>query len=243
MRPKIVVLVLIVAIGLVALAAVLKGVWAGRAPQEAQLPEQPPSEAPSLAVPSPQASPNSSNSVAILEQLRAAEIAKELDQIRELLADGAVNPHATGLLLAKVVHREPEVRKAAKDALVQLGDTNAIPGLEQAVGLVEEPREKLALLEAIDYLKLPDAMAEQPTKVSTDNNNAPALRPRNMVPKDPKAQPGKNRKRWQQRPPNGATAPQPAPAAPANPNPAQLQTQPNSLPADTTPAPDTTPPQ
>ena len=63
------------------------------------------------------------------------------------------------MLFCKITHREPEVRKAARDALVQLGDTNAIPGLEQAVRLVEDPREKLALMEAIDYLKLPDATA------------------------------------------------------------------------------------
>jgi len=52
MRPKIVVLVLVVAIGLVALAAVLKGVWGGHASQEAQVPEPPPSEMASPTAPS-----------------------------------------------------------------------------------------------------------------------------------------------------------------------------------------------
>ena len=246
MRPKIAVLVLIVAIGLVALAAVLRGVLGGRAPEEAKAPEPPPEEAASPTTAGPQVNPNSSNTAAILEQLRVAEIVKELDQIRELQADGAVNPLATGLLLGKVTHREPEVRKAAKDALVQLGDTNAIPGLEQAVGLVEDPREKLALLEAIDYLKLPDAMAVEPTMVSTGDNPAQAVRPRKTVPKTPRAQPGKARKNWPGGAPRPGTAAQPAaPAAattPANPNPAQPQTQPDSPAPDTTPPEDTTPP-
>jgi hypothetical protein len=252
MRPKIVVLVLMVAIGLVALAAVLKGVLGGRAPEEAKAPELTPEEAASPTTAVPQLSPNSSNTAAILEQLRDAEIGKELDQIRELQADGAVNPLATGLLLGKVTHREPEVRKAAKDALVQLGDTNAIPGLEQAVGLIEDPREKLALLEAIDYLKLPDAMAVDPTMIRTDAN-AVATRPRKSAPREPRIQPGNNRNRWQSRVPKTGAAAQPAaPAtatAPANPNPAQPQAQPdssapdNTPPQDTAPSPGTSPPQ
>ena len=84
-----------------------------------------------------------------------------------------------------MTHREPEVRKAAKDALVQLGDTNAIPGLEQALGLVEDPREKLAMMEAIDYLKLPDAMAIDPTMTSTIDSAAQAVKARKVTPKNP----------------------------------------------------------
>ncbi len=241
MRPKIVVLVLIVSIGVVALAAVLKGVLGGRAPEDAKAPEPSSAEPSAPTATSPQVSANSSNSAAILEQLRAAEIAKELDQIRQLQADGAVNPLATSLLVAKVTHKEQEVRKAAKDALVQLGDTNAIPGLEQAVGLIEDPREKLALMEAIDYLKLPDAMSDQVPRVSTAANAAPAAWPRS-----PRIQPGGNKGRRARVAPPGAGT---QPVAPANPPPAQPQTQPDSAapssspPPSTSPPPDTSPPQ
>src|ERR1019366_8157465 len=99
--------------------------------------------------------PNSSNTAAMLEQMRVAEIDRELDQIRELQAAGAASEYATETLLHKTTHHEPQVRKAAVDALVQLDATNAIPGLEQAVSLIDDPREKVVFMDAVSYLKLP----------------------------------------------------------------------------------------
>ena len=240
MRPKIVVLALIVAIGVVALAAVLKGVLGGHATQEADAPETAASEPASPTATNLQVNPVSSNAAAIVEQLRAAEIDKELDQIRELQAGGADNPQTTGLLLGKVMGKEPEVRKAAREALVQLGDTNAIPGLEQAVGLVEDPREKMALTDAIDYLKLPDAMAVQPTMNSSLESIAQAARPRKVTPKNPRTLPGRSRPRPPAGPPAGAAA---QPTTPANPYPAQPDTQPDAPVPDTAPPPNSSPPQ
>jgi hypothetical protein len=235
MRPKIVILVLMAAIGVVALAAVLKGVMGGHDRQEANgAPEPPPAEPGPTAV-RPPVGPNSSNTAAVLDQLRAAEIAKELDQIRELQAEGADSPTVTGLLLGKVTHREPEVRTAARDALVQLGDTNAISGLEQALGHIEDPREKTAVMEAIEYLKLPDAMAAEPPPAGANSgrDNTPAARAKRAGQKNPKGQPGR-KPGW--RPPAPAAGAAAQPAAPANPYPAQPQTQPES------PAPETAPP-
>ena len=110
MRPKLVILILVLAIGLLALAGALKGVLGGRAPQEAKAPEPPPAEPASPTATSPQVSANSSNTAAMLEQIRVADVNRELDQIRELQAGGADNPQTTGLLLGKVTHREPAVR-------------------------------------------------------------------------------------------------------------------------------------
>jgi HEAT repeats len=156
MRPRIVILVLIVAIGMVALAVVLKGVMGGHATQEGKAPE-PPSEEPSdkNAV-IPQGNPVSSNTAVALEQLRAAELAKGLEGVRELQTQGAGDPSTIEVLLSYVTHREPEVRGAAVQALVQLDATNAIPGLEQALGRTEDPHDKIVLLEALNYLKLPN---------------------------------------------------------------------------------------
>ena len=58
--------------------------------------------------------------------------------------------------MGMVTHPDPEVRKAALDALMQLGDTNAIPGLEDIVKEIQDPREKVAMMDAIQFLKLPD---------------------------------------------------------------------------------------
>jgi hypothetical protein len=164
MRPKIVILIIVVAIGVVALAAVLKGVMGGHAPQEAMAPEPPPEEPANgnLSVAVPQVNPNSSNTAAIQDKLRAAELASAMDQVRDLQAQGPSDPATADLLLAKVTHKEPEVRKAAVEALVQLDATNAIPGLEQALGLTQDPQDKIALLQAINYLKLPAETAPPP---------------------------------------------------------------------------------
>jgi hypothetical protein len=240
MRPKIVILILVLAIGLVALAAVLKGVLGGRAPQEARAPEPPPAEPASPTATTPQVSANSSNTAAMLEQMRVADVNRELDQIRELQAGGADNPHTTGLLLGKVTHREPAVRKAALDALVQFNDTNAIPGLEQATSLIEDPREKVAFMDAVAYLKLPSVTdGAAPEMADASNYPAPAISPRPVVP-NPRFQPGaKKQGRRQARPVPGAAQP----VAPANPG----QTQPASPAPDVappaTPPPDTAPPQ
>jgi hypothetical protein len=161
MRPKIVILILAVAIGLVALAALFKGGVARRTPELVQTPAAAPATSPPVAATVPPVkeiatSAGSSNSAAVVEQLRAAEAAKELDQIRELQAEGEASPTTTAVLLTKVTHQDPEVRKAALQAIVQLGDTNAIPGLQDAVAVVQSPREKVALMDAIDYLKLPE---------------------------------------------------------------------------------------
>jgi hypothetical protein len=230
MRPKIVVLVLIMAIGLIALAAVLKGVLGGHAHQEAAALEPPPAEPASPTATRPQVNPNSSNTAAILEQLHAADVDRELDQIRELQAGGADNPHTTGLLLGKVTHREPDVRKAALEALVQLNDTNAIPGLEQATSLIADPREKVAFMDAVAYLKLPGVTDGVPPELADASSNpAPAVAP-DKAGSNPPRQPGaKKQGRRKARAVPGAAQP----VAPANPS----QTQPAS------PAPDAAPPQ
>ena len=157
-----------------------------------------------------------------MEQLHAAELAKELDQIRDLLADGGINPHATGMLVGKMVHKEPEVRKAALQALMQLGDTNAIPGLEQVQGLTEDPREKVALMDAIVYLKLPPAnMPEGAEQIKEDLNTQDTG---NATNKEPEAtrQFAPRKQRGRGAAPAGSQLPvpaspdqvQPAPAAP-----------------------------
>jgi hypothetical protein len=230
MRPKIVILILVVAVGLVALAVAMKGVMGGRNTQEVKAPEPAAEEPAAPANTNQQASVSSTNSAAILEQLRAADLAKELDQVRELLADGVSSPHAAGALLGKVTHREPEVRKAALEALVQLNDTNSIPGLEQACTLIEDPHEKVALMDAIAYLKLPSSTTPEGAQemTNTTESAAPAIMPGGGASNQNRFIPRK-----QVRQKGGAPKPAaPQPAAPAN-----SETQP-------TPAvPETTPPQ
>ena len=236
MRPKIVILILVAAIGVVALAAVLQAVMGRHAPQEAKAPEPPPAQSAHPTAEMPPEHPNSSNTAAMLEQMRVAEIDRELDQIRELQAAGAASEYATETLLHKTTHHEPQVRKAAVDALVQLDATNAIPGLEQAVSLIDDPREKVVFMDAVSYLKLPGVTdGAAPEMALASNYPASAASPRKVV-LNPRFL--KQGRRQALSVPGAAQ-----PVAPANPG----QTQPASPAPDAappaSPAPDAAPPQ
>jgi hypothetical protein len=168
MRPKVVILILVVAFGLLGIMLVLKGIMAGHAGNAGG--QTPPTQA---NVDSPvaatndqvvQVNPNSSNTVASPEQMSAAAVGKELDAIQALLgeADGSNNPTIIPALIGKVENPEPEVRTAALAALVQLNDTNAVPGLQKAAAAMKDPRAKVAVMDTIDYLNLPSVMPDVP---------------------------------------------------------------------------------
>ena len=163
MRPKVVILILTVAFGVLGIVVVLKEVMVGHSGNgggqtsatEANADSQSAATNDQVVQVNP---PGSSNTAASSEQMRAAAIENELDAIRELQgdADGENNPKIISALVDKVANPEAEVRSAALDALRQLNDTNAVPGLQQAVDLIKDPRGKVAVLDTIDYLKLPN---------------------------------------------------------------------------------------
>jgi len=224
MRPKIVVLILVVAVGLVALAAVFKGIInRPKSPElgdEATVPTTTNSPIGTALAPTPGSNPESKG-----EPPSGDEIERELQEITDLSLAGSGDPHTAGLLAGKLTHQEKEVRAAALDALIHLNDTNIIPTLEQTVGVIEDPREKVALLDAIAYLKLPED-AEPPPAVSKDVPEeaippSRVVRPRRepgqekqrmSAMRSPRRAPGKTRRSAI---PPAAVAPQPAPPAPA----------------------------
>jgi hypothetical protein len=180
MRPKIVILTLVVALVLIGIMVVLKGVMAGHSgnaggqtPAVEASVESPPAAANIQVVQDVQVNPNSSNTAAVSEQLRAAMIEKEVDQIRDLQgeADGTNNPMIISALLDKLSHPEAEVRQAVLEAVKQMDDTNAVPGLEQAAESIKDPREKVAVLDMIEYLKLPSVTANVPPELATNNTD------------------------------------------------------------------------
>ena len=177
MRPKIVILILVIGMGLVAVVVLLKGVTGGRPSKDTQVVStgEPTNQAPPAAindqvVQDVQVNPNSSNTAAIAEQLRAAEVENEVNQIQDWQgeADGTNNPSIITALLDKLSNPEAEVRQSALEALKQLNDTNAVPGLEQAAENIKDPREKVAVLDAIDYIKLPSATENVPPEFATN---------------------------------------------------------------------------
>jgi hypothetical protein len=180
MRPKVFLLSIAAAVVLVGALLALKSLK--------QNPEAPatepgpavesvtPTNNPAVAVP---VGGDTNKTPEINEQLRLADVQKELERIGELQTDGAGSHDAMLLLLDKVRHREPEVRKAALDGLVQLNDTNAVPGLQEAAALAQDPREKVAILNAIDYLNLPSVTPEtQPPIDASPKKVRPPTAPR-----------------------------------------------------------------
>jgi hypothetical protein len=184
MRPKVVILILVVAFGLLGIIIVLKGLMGGHAGNAGgQTPvTQANVDSQSAATNDQvvQVNPNSSTTAASSEQLRAAAVEKELDAIRELQgeADGENNPTIISALLEKGSSPEAEVRKAVVEALRQMNDTNAIPGLEKLMESIQDLREKVAVMDTIDYLKLPNVMPDvQPADLDTNIPDATAINP------------------------------------------------------------------
>lgn len=220
MRPKFVILFFIVIFGVLGTIVLLKRdtrkdvVDSVGQPPSLEVSDEVPETSTNVSL--VQVNPNSSNTVALLEQMRAAEIEKELDQIRELESDGAGSETIPMILLAKVTHPEEEVRKAALDALKHLDATNAVPGLEQAVALIKDSREKVAMMDVIDYLKLPSVGSDVPPGTNDESTITPrATNPRPRI-TNPSRQPGvENRgRRPNQLRPLPTPPATPAPAAP-----------------------------
>lgn len=172
MRPKVVIIVLAMGFLVLGLVAVLKGVGGkNNAAGEISTTSQPVgSAAASSGTNQPFSASRGANSVIVSDQMRAALIDRETEEIRDLFnqADGSNNVEVIAAILAKLSHPEVEVRRAALDALRQLDDTNAVPGLEKAVENTQDLREKVAILDAIDYIKMPSLTESVPTDLATN---------------------------------------------------------------------------
>ena len=67
-------------------------------------------------------------------------------------------------ILTELTNANKIVREAALDAAMDFGSKDAAPGLRAAAATVEDPYEKVALLEAADFVELPsflDIVAER----------------------------------------------------------------------------------
>jgi type III secretory pathway component EscV len=170
MRPKIVILTLAVAIALIGLTFVLKKRTSESAEDAGQ---QTPdtvaiveTQTDSATDQSVQMSPvvlDTNKVAAIAEELKAAEMDKQLDEIETLRSEADGENNTTVVIpgiIAKMSHPEAEVRKSALEALRHLNDTNAVGELEKVLSKIQDPREKVAVLDTIEYLMLPSAMPD-----------------------------------------------------------------------------------
>ena len=153
MRPPIAILILLLAAGALALVFLPKFRHAG----QPNTPAAPPEVATSNAPPKPSAaSAQKPGALASLPPATAAP-AQDPTQKIERLQSLAMNEDADSLkeILAALTDPNPDIRAAAREAAVQFGDKSAAPLLRAAAENVSDPHEKVALLEAADYLELP----------------------------------------------------------------------------------------
>jgi hypothetical protein len=78
------------------------------------------------------------------------------------------------IILSEVSNRDPEIRKAALEAAIQFGSRDAIPKLADAVSQTDDPNEKAALTDAIEFLKLPSLTEIRAQNASQRNGNSAA---------------------------------------------------------------------
>jgi hypothetical protein len=176
MRPKVVILILTAAFGILGIVALFKGLAArnvstggGQQETTAQTPGSTNSAVDNGQMP---AGSGSNQAVVMSDEMREAIINREIDRIHDLQAqvDGTNNQMIINALIDQLSQSEAPVRKAALEALKELDDTNAVPGLQRAIANTPDPREKVAMMDAIDYLKMPNINDNIPPELVTNHN-------------------------------------------------------------------------
>jgi len=115
----------------------------------------------------------------------AAELAhaKYVHETIERLVSLQMNddPASLAAILAEMKNSDKAIRDAALKATIQFNDRSAIPALQKIADETTDPYEKVDILKAIDYLKLPsftEYMAyRRSLKAAGQPTNAPADAP------------------------------------------------------------------
>lgn len=97
------------------------------------------------------------NTAMTAEEQAALMKQKDLDAVNDALASNDGDPRAMLEIASRLENPDDEVRTAAREAAVHLGDTNIIPYLTTALTDLQNPREKVAIMDAIEYLSIPVA--------------------------------------------------------------------------------------
>ena len=83
------------------------------------------------------------------------------------------DPNALRTILSELNNPDPEIRKAALSAVVQVGSQDAIPALKNQLAWAEDPQEKVDIQDAIDFLQLPSAEQVKNEAMAAQNASPP----------------------------------------------------------------------
>jgi hypothetical protein len=152
MRPKIVLAILLPALLVIGVVFFVKR--HPPAPVPGATPAPAVSIAPAIA-PEPPSPPVVAAQKTPSPEERQTAINAEIDR----LASWAMtdDPQSLSNILGDLTSLEPEIRKAAIEAAKQFESTNAIPALKAAAANAENPQEAMAMLQAAEWLALPNA--------------------------------------------------------------------------------------
>jgi hypothetical protein len=184
MRPKTVALVLLAAVGVLAILVVLKGMQSRpEAPPEAVIQPEPVKPEPATVVAPPPRPPITNNIAWTPEEEREARIRKEVSEVDDAVVDGNADPKALPRIVERLTNPDLEVRMAAIEGLKLLSTRAAIPALKTALDRAEDSHEKAAILETIHYLELPtmDELANM-EETGGPNQGSEPKEPANPVP-------------------------------------------------------------
>ena len=87
------------------------------------------------------------------EEIHSQKIRQRIAELNDLAMNSDTNSLNT--ILAELNNSDKEIRKGALEAVIQFADRAAIARLQEIADRTEDATEKAALLEAIEYLKLP----------------------------------------------------------------------------------------
>jgi len=119
-----------------------------------------------------------------------------IDAEVDRLQDWSMNddPESLSNILADLTNSVKEVREAAIDAAKQFGSTNAIPALKAAAETTDDLQEKIAYLEAADFLSLPPlefsglAVQKTPEQIQKQRDAIHAVRQQMIMQRHPQNQ-------------------------------------------------------
>jgi HEAT repeats len=121
--------------------------------------------------PEPQSQPQQSLSHGEKQRTEHESVATaRTDELMDLAMSD--DPAALKSIVAELNNGDPDIRRAAVEATIQYGDSNAIPWLEAAAQWAQTTDEKTEITEAIDFLKLP--------KLETRTEGSPVSKPKTV---------------------------------------------------------------
>jgi hypothetical protein len=104
------------------------------------------------------------------EAMAAESNALTKEEMIEVIHDASVSydPRELPKIRPFLTHENAEVRKAAVDGMVILGDASAGEMIREAAKSAPTPQEAVAMLQAADYVELPSARAVLRSKKKAD---------------------------------------------------------------------------